>query len=150
MFAPDQKSAAAELLRVCKPGGRIGLANWTPDSFIGEVFRTVAEYLPPAPALMPPSLWGTPERLNELFRSQSRQLRMRPRLYTFRYLSPAHWLQVFRTFYGPINKAFANLDEQGQHCLAEDLLSLLGRHNLSGDDTLVLPSAYLEVVVDRA
>jgi len=150
MFAPDQRRSAAELLRVCRPGGRIGLANWTPDSFIGEVFRTLALYLPPAPELKSPSLWGSAERINELFADGARGIHLRPRLFTFRYLSPEHWLQVFRTFYGPINKAYAALDEQGQQCLSEDLLSLLGRHNLSGDATLVLPSAYLEVIIERA
>lgn len=149
MFTPDQEKAASEMARVCRPGGRIGLANWTPDSFIGQVFKTIGRYIPPAAGLKSPALWGTRARLEELFGQAASDIRIAERAFVFRYRSPQHWLEVFRTYYGPINKAFAALDESRQQAFAQDLLELMAGLNRSGDDTLVLPSPYLEVVVDR-
>ncbi|MGE8505975.1 MAG: class I SAM-dependent methyltransferase [Paraburkholderia terricola] len=149
MFTPNQEQAASELARVCKPGGRIGLANWTPDSFIGQVFRMIGKYIPPAPGVKSPALWGTQARLAELFGEAARDVRTTSREFVFRYLSPAHWLEVFRTYYGPMNRTFGALDAAQQAALTQDLLSLMESRNRSGDATLVLPSEYLEVVIER-
>jgi ubiquinone/menaquinone biosynthesis C-methylase UbiE len=149
MFTPHQEKAAHELARVCKPGGRIGLANWTPDSLIGQVFKTIGKYVPPAPGVKSPALWGTQPRLQDLFGDDVKSIRTTSRDFVFRYRSPQHWLDVFRTYYGPMNKTYAALDAALQESLTRDLLDLLARHNRSGDQTLAAPSAYLEVVIDR-
>src|SRR5262245_31324832 len=149
MFTPDQEQAAQELLRVCRPGGRIGLANWTPDGFIGHVFRTIGKYVPPPAGVKPPALWGTEQRLRELFGDGIAELSATKRLFVFRYRSAEHWLHVFRTYYGPVLKAFAALDGEGQAGLARDLTEVLEKFNQSGDQTLVVPSEYLEVVATR-
>lgn len=147
MFTPDQDRAAAELLRVCRPGGRIGLANWTPESFIGQVFKTIGKYVPPAPGVRSPALWGSHERLKELFPNAA--IATKERHFNFRYRAPEHWLSVFRTWYGPVHKTFAALPEDKARELEQDLLALIGRLNTSGDGTMVLPSAYLEIVVTK-
>jgi ubiquinone/menaquinone biosynthesis C-methylase UbiE len=149
MFTPNQDKAASELARVCKPGGRIGLANWTPESFIGQVFKTIGKYIPPAPGVKSPGLWGTKGRLEELFGKTARQIRTTTREFAFRYRSPAHWIEVFRTYYGPVTKTFDALDAEKQAAFTRDLLALMARDNRSGDGTLVLPSEYLEVVIER-
>ena len=149
MFAPNQTKAAHELARVCKSGGRIGLANWTPDSFIGQLFKTIGKYVPPAPDVKSPSLWGTQARLEELFDDSAHRIRIAKREFTFRYLSPAHWIEVFRAYYGPINKTFGAISIEKQAALTQDLLALMESRNVSGDRTLVLPSEYLEVVIER-
>jgi ubiquinone/menaquinone biosynthesis C-methylase UbiE len=147
MFTPDQERAARELVRVTRSGGRIGLANWTPDSFIGSLFRTIGKYNPPAAGLKSPALWGSEQRLGELFGSRASSIRAQRRSFTFRYLSARHWLEVFRDYYGPVHKAFGALDPAGQESLTSDLHDLLRLNNRSGDDTLVVPSDYLEVVI---
>jgi ubiquinone/menaquinone biosynthesis C-methylase UbiE len=148
MFTPDQDRAAAELLRVCRRGGKIGLANWTPDGFIGQVFKTIGKHVPPPPGAKSPALWGTRARLAELFEphasSQSAQ-----RHFVFRYRSPEHWLEVFKSYYGPLLKTFAALAPAAQAALEQDLLSLIGQFNRSGDRSMVVPSEYLEVVITR-
>ncbi|MCU0494329.1 MAG: class I SAM-dependent methyltransferase [Chloroflexaceae bacterium] len=149
MFTPNQEQAAAELLRVCRPGGTIGLANWTPESFIGQVFRTIGKYIPPAPGVKSPALWGTGQRLRELFGAGISDMTINRRFFTFRYHSSQHWLEVFRTYYGPTLKAFAALDETGQASLAHDVIELLERFNQGGSATLAVPSEYLEVVAVR-
>lgn len=149
MFTPNQTRAASEMARVCRSGGRIGLASWTPDSFIGQLFKTIGTYIPPAAGVKPPSLWGTKERIDELFADSASDITVTLRDFVFRYQSPVHWLEVFRTYYGPMNKTFAALDADRQAAFTEDLLRLMERDNRSGDETLVLPSAYLEVVIDR-
>lgn len=149
MFTPDQERAAQEMLRVCRPGGKIGLANWTPESFIGQLFKMIGKYIPPAPGVKSPALWGTEVRLAELFGPLAETIDSRPRHYVFRYRSPEHWLEVFRTYYGPVQKAFGALDAEKQAALAGDLTELMTRLNRSGDATLVLPSEYAEVVVTR-
>ena len=149
MFTPNQENAAHELARVCKPGGRIGMANWTPDSFIGQVFKTIGKYVPPAPGVRSPALWGTKARLDELFDKTAREIRATSREFVFRYHSPAHWLDVFRTYYGPMNKTFGALDAEKQAAFTQDLLALIESRNRSGDSTLVLPSEYLEIVIER-
>jgi ubiquinone/menaquinone biosynthesis C-methylase UbiE len=149
MFTPNQEKAASELARVCKPGGKIGLANWTPESFIGQLFATIGKYIPPAPGVRSPALWGTKARLEDLFGTAAREIRTASREFAFRYHSAAHWLEVFRTYYGPMNKTFAALDAEKQAVFARELLALMQSRNRSGDGTLVLPSEYLEVVIDR-
>jgi SAM-dependent methyltransferase len=150
MFAPDQEAAAAELARVCKPGGRIGLANWTPGSFIGELFKLLGRYLPPPAGVRSPALWGTEARLRELFGDRVGALAIEHRNFVFRYRNAAHWLDVFRSFYGPIQKAFGALDSAAQESLAADLIALAERFNRAGDGSLVAPSQYAEVVIRRA
>jgi SAM-dependent methyltransferase len=149
MFTPDQDKAASELARVCKPGGRIGLANWTPESFIGQLFKTIGKYIPPAPGVKSPALWGTKARLEELFGKIAQEIRTSSREFAFRYRSPAHWIEVFRTYYGPMNKTFGALDAGQQAGFTRDLLALMESRNRAGDRALVLPSEYLEVVIER-
>jgi ubiquinone/menaquinone biosynthesis C-methylase UbiE len=149
MFTPNQDQAAGELARVCKPGGRIGLANWTPESFVGQLFKTLGKHVPPAAGVKSPSLWGTTARLEELFGKAARAIRTTGREFTFRYRSPTHWLEVFRTYYGPVTKAFGAIDAEKQAALTLDVLELMESRNRSGDRTLVLPSEYLEVVIER-
>ena len=148
MFTPDQEQAADEMARVCKPGGRIGLANWTPGSFIGQVFKTIGKYIPPPEGVRSPALWGTRARIEELFEHTAASITTTTRQFNFRYRSPMRWLETFQTYYGPINKAFAALDADRQRAFTLDLLSLLEAGNRSGDRTLVLPSEYLEVVIE--
>ncbi len=147
MFAPDHARCATELLRVVRQGGRIGLASWTPDSFIGQLFKVIGKAVPPPPGLMSPSLWGSEAYLGELFGDAAADIRSERRNYYFRYASPRHWLQVFRDFYGPVNKAFGALDTQGQALLEREILALLERFNTAGDASLVVPSEYLEAVI---
>lgn len=149
MFAPNQEQAAREMLRVCRSGGKIGLANWTPDGFIGQVLRTIGKYVPPPVGLKPPSLWGSEARLHELFGNEISQLDITQRQFIFRYRSTEHWLEVFRGYYGPIHKSFAALDEASQNALAGELTELLQRFNTGGSASLRVPSDYLEVVVTR-
>ncbi len=150
MFAPQPERAASELLRVTKPGGRIGLANWTPEGFIGELFRLVGRYVPPPPGLAPPSAWGSETRLVELFGPHARSLRAKRRDYAFRFLGAGHWIDIFRRYYGPVHLAFAVLDEPRRQELAYELTELLQRHNRDEHGTLVVPGEYLEVVIERA
>ncbi len=149
MFAPDQERAARELVRVCKPGGTLGLANWTPTGFAGQMFRTVAQHVAPTPGLKPPSLWGTRARLEELFGPLAATLTTTPRTFAMRFESPEHWLSVFRRWFGPLHTAFARLEPAGQAALERDLLALLRASNRSTGRALVVPSEYLEVVVTR-
>ncbi len=146
MFAPNQERTARELLRVCQPGGKIGMANWTPEGVIGELFRVTGRLVPPPPGLKPAALWGTDARLHELFGDGIASLQVTRRHFVFRYHSARHWLDYFRTYYGPTMKAFEALDPSGQEGLARDLLNLWQRFNRSGDETLVAPGEYLEVV----
>lgn len=139
MFSPDQKKAAAEMARVCRPGGRIGLANWTPSSFIGDLFKLLRRHLPAPTGVRSPALWGTEERLRELFGDRLDAIAIERRDFVFRYRSAAHWLEVFRTFYGPIVKAFGALDGAKQESLAAGLIALAERFNRAADGTLVAP-----------
>ena len=149
MFTPNQDRAAAELLRVCKAKGQIGLANWTPEGFIGQVFKTLGRYLPPPPGAKSPALWGTQARLAEMFGAATSQIKAEPRYFNFRYRSPKHFFDVFETFYGPIHKAFAALDQPRQTELRNDLHALIVRMNRANDGTMVVPSEYLEVVITK-
>ena len=150
MFTPDQPRAAAEMARVCRRGGKIGLANWTPEGFIGQLFKTIGKHVPPPAGASSPALWGTRDRISELFGRQATSIASSQRNYVFRYRSPEHWLEIFRTWYGPVLKAFGALDAQGQAALQADILALIGRFNRSGDDTMVVPGEYLEIVITRS
>jgi ubiquinone/menaquinone biosynthesis C-methylase UbiE len=147
MFTPDQDKAAAEMLRVCRPSGKIGLANWTPQGFIGQMFKTLGQYLPPPAGAKSPALWGTRERLAELFGGGATSIKAEPRNFTFRYRSPAHFIDVFTTYYGPMLKAVAALDEDKRKSLLADIEALIGRLNRADDGTMAVPSEYLEVVI---
>ena len=149
MFAPNPPRVAAELLRVCRPGGRIGLANWTPEGFIGQLFKAVGGHVPPPAGVASPAQWGSRGRLAELFEADAMKIDAPLRQFTFRYRSPQHFLEIFRGYYGPVLKAFGALDEPRQHGLAEDLVALMQRFNRATDGTLVIPSDYLEVVIVR-
>jgi SAM-dependent methyltransferase len=150
MFTPNQERAAAELLRVCRPGGRIGLASWTPDSFVGEMFKIVCRYVPPPAGVRSPLEWGSDARLRELFGSRVQALTMRRREFVFRYCSPERWLDVFRSYYGPTHKAFATLDRAGQAAFARDLLGIAHRYNTGRAGAFRASSAYLEAVAVKA
>lgn len=149
MFAPDHARTAQQLLRVVRSGGRIGMANWTPQGFVGQVLRLIGAYRPSPAGLRSPLLWGTEPHLVELFGAQAAKLQCERRDFVFRYRSPAHWLQFFRDFYGPVHKAFAALDAPAQTALERDLGALLERSNIAGRGSLVIPGEYLEVVVTR-
>lgn len=148
MFAPDHAASSSEMLRVVRPGGKIGLANWTPDGFVGQLFKVVGRYAPPPAGVRPPSLWGTDAHLQELFGARA-EVRTARRAFVFRYRSPDHWVQVFRSYYGPVLKAFAALDVTARNALEADLLALIDSFNTAGDGTLVVPSEYLEAVITR-
>ncbi|CAG0956338.1 hypothetical protein BURK1_00472 [Burkholderiales bacterium] len=150
MFAPDQERCAAELARVVRRGGRIGLASWTPEGFLGELFRVVGAFVPPPAGLRSPMQWGTESRLAELFGDRAAAIRCERRHFMFRYRSAEHWIEVFRNWYGPTHKAFAALDAARQRELHDALVALLGRWNRAGRASLVVPGEYLEVVVIRA
>ena len=149
MFVADHARAAAELIRVCRSGGKIGLANWTPRGFIGKLFGVVGKHVPPPPALTPPSRWGVEDYLDQLFRGSASDIHTTRRDFVFRYKSPEHWIDVFRTWYGPVHKAFAGLSAEKQLQLDDDLRSLIRDFNTSGDSTVVIPGEYLEVVISK-
>jgi ubiquinone/menaquinone biosynthesis C-methylase UbiE len=148
MFAPNQEQAAKELIRVCQSGGKIGLANWTPDGFIGRLFKTIAKYVPPTPGVKSPALWGTKSHLDTLF-GASGTVAVEHKNFVFRYRSTNHWLEIFRTYYGPVLKAFAAIDPEARQALELDLYALLDESNLVKDGTLVIPGEYLEVVITK-
>ena len=150
MFAPDHAKTAAELARVVRPGGRIGLANWTPDSLIGRMFKLLGRYVPPPAGVQSPSLWGTEAHLRTLFGANAAAVQATPREFAFRYRSAAHFIDVFRTWYGPVNKAFAAQTPEQAEALAGELSALLDSLNRAGPGSLVVPSGYLEVVISRA
>ena len=149
MFTPEHGKAAREMTRVVRSGGRIGMANWTPEGFIGQLFRVVGAHVPPPAGVQSPTLWGNEPRIVELFGPAATDIRCERRNFTFRYRSPAHWVEVFRSFYGPTHKAYAALDPVRQARLTEDITALLERLNVGGKDSLVVPSEYLEIVITR-
>jgi SAM-dependent methyltransferase len=149
MFTPQQAKAASELARVCRSGGRIGLANWTPEGFIGQLFKELGRHMPPPPDVLPPSRWGVWGHLQSLFGDQAAKMAVTERVFNFRYPSAEHFIDVFRTWYGPVHKAFAGLPTDGARALASDMTELLNRLNQAGAGALVVPSEYLEVIVMR-
>lgn len=149
MFTPNQQRAASELARVCKSGGTIGLANWTPPGFIGELFKLIGRYIPPPTGVRSPSLWGTEECLRELFDERIATLKTERKNFVFRYRAPQHWLDTFRTYYGPVQKAFLAVGAAREEALAADLIRLVQQFNHATDGAMVVPSEYLEVVIRK-
>lgn len=149
MFAPDQARAAAEIRRVVRPGGRIGMANWTPEGFIGQLFKAVGKHIAPPAGLASPLLWGNEDHVRQLFGADALQARSTRRMFNFRYASPTHWVHVFRDYYGPLNRAFAALAPSAADALEQDLLALIDRFNTAGPDSMVAPAEYLEIVLTR-
>ena len=150
MFTPEHHRAAQELLRVTRAGGRIGLANWTPEGFIGELFGVVGSFVAPPPGTRSPTLWGSEPYIVGVFGPQASDLRCVRRHFNFRYRSAAHWIEVFRSFYGPTHKAFGALGAARQLQLHTAIAELLGRWNVAGSDSLVVPGEYLEIVITKA
>ena len=148
MFAPDHARTASELLRVTRPGGRIAVASWTPESFVGGLFRAVGRSVPPPKGVAAPALWGKEDHLREIFPGTS--ITVSRRRFVFRYLSAQHFVDVFRAYYGPVHKAFAALQPAQQAILEADLLALLNEHNRATDGTLVIAGEYLEAVIVKA
>ncbi len=149
MFTPDHARTAREMLRVLRSGGRIGIANWTPEGFIGRLFKLIGAHVPPPAGVKSPVMWGTEFHLEELFGNQAAQIRCERRIFNFRYRSAAHFVQIFRDYYGPTHKAFAALDTRGKQALESDLVALLEQLNTAGAESLVVPSEYLEAVVTK-
>jgi ubiquinone/menaquinone biosynthesis C-methylase UbiE len=147
MFTPNQDQAAAELARVCRSGGKIGLANWTPEGFVGQMFKTLGKYLPPPAGAKSPALWGTRNWLIDKFGPAAASISAEPRDFNFRYRSPQHFVDFFKTYYGPMLKAFGALDAEKQKTLNADLIALIESLNIAKDGTMVVPSEYLEVVI---
>ena len=150
MFAPNHAGCAIEMARVVRKGGRIGLANWTPDSLIGRMFKVLGKYAPPPAGVQPPSLWGTEAHVRALFGNAAAAVQATPKHFAFRYRSAAHFIEVFRTWYGPVNKAFAAQTPEGAQALEAELADLLNSLNRAGATSLVVPSEYLEIVITRA
>lgn len=149
MFSPDQERAASELLRVTGSGGRIGLASWTPEGFIGDLFRLIARFSGPPPGLKSPMLWGSEPHIVRLFGAHAADIRSVRRHFQFRYRSAAHWIDMFRSFYGPTHKLYSALDSEQQAALSASITELLERLNTGGSRSLVVPGEYLEVVITK-
>ncbi len=147
MFAPDHAQSAFEMARVTRSGGRIGLANWTPAGFIGQLFKVLGRHLPPPAGAQSPSLWGSEAHLRALFGARVASIQATPRIFNFRYRSAAHFIEVFRTWYGPVHKAFLALGADKGAALEHDLVELMNGLNRGGKDSLVVPSEYLEAVI---
>ena len=150
MFAPDHERAASEMARVVRKGGRIGLANWTPASFIGRLFKVIGAHVAPPAGVRSPALWGSEAHLVALFGPRAQGIQVQHKHFNFRYRSAAHFVQVFRDYYGPTHKAFAALDAAGQAALERDITALLGEFDVGNGRGLVVPSEYAEVVITVA
>ena len=150
MFAPNQEKAASELIRVCRPSGKIGLANWTPAGFIGEVFKTLGKHVAPPAGVSSPARWGTESWITDTFGPRARTIAVEHKAFVFRYHSPERFIEVFRAFYGPIHKAFLALDANGQAALHGDLIDTIARFNTATDGSMRAPSDYAEVIIIKA
>jgi len=149
MFTPNQDKAAAEMMRVCRPGGLVGMANWTPDSFIGALFRTIGKYAPPPAGVRAPAMWGTEEHVANLLSPEMAKLEATTCTFVFRYRSIAHWIEVFRDYYGPTHMVFQNLSKERQEELVADMTALAESFNEATDGAMAVPATYLEVVATK-
>lgn len=150
MFTPNQQQAASELLRVVKPGGRIGLANWTPGSFIGALFKTLGRHLPPPPGVQSPAMWGHEDWITSTFSPRATSIDVTVKNFVFRYRSPEEFIDIFAEFYGPVHKAFLALDEAGQATLRSDLLATIAAYDTATDGSMRVPAEYFEVIIAKA
>ena len=150
MFTPNQKQAASELMRVCRPGGKIALANWTPESFIGALFKTLGKHVPPPPGVQSPARWGSKAWIDETFAPEAEDISITMKNFNFRYLSPDHFIDFFRTFYGPVHKAFLALEDAGREKLADDIRQTVADFNVATDGSMIVPSEYAEIVITKA
>jgi ubiquinone/menaquinone biosynthesis C-methylase UbiE len=150
MFTPNQAKAASEMQRVCRSGGMIGMANWTPEGFIGQVFKTLGKHIAPPAGVSSPALWGTKGWIDQHFGPKAKRITIESKAFVFRYRSPEHFMDVFRTYYGPVHKAFLALDPAGQAALAKDLMTTIASFNTATDGSMQVPSAYSEIVMAKA
>jgi ubiquinone/menaquinone biosynthesis C-methylase UbiE len=150
MFAPDQQKAADELLRVVKPGGRIGLGSWCPDGSVGTMFKTISKHAPPPPGVPSPLLWGTEEHVRELFGDGVSELRAERRVSRQPFRTPDHYIEFFRTYFGPTKTAYERVGAEGEGALTDDLRTFLEGANTAGERGMVLEADYLEVIAVRA
>lgn len=150
MFTPNQEKAAAEMIRVCRRGGHIGMANWTPEGFIGRLFKTLGGHVPPPAGVKSPAQWGNRDWIDQIFKPDASMIRVSKRHFQFRYKSPAHFVEVFRSLYGPVHKAFLALDTDGQKALENDILALIEEFNTATDGSMSVPGEYAEVVIKKA
>jgi ubiquinone/menaquinone biosynthesis C-methylase UbiE len=150
MFTPNQQATATEMLRVCRSGGRIGLANWTPDGFIGQMFKVLGQYVTPPPGLQSPAVWGTDSWIRSIFSEDAKDISISPKFFVFRYLTPAHFVDFFRTYYGPVHKAFLSLDQDNQQALYAELIATIFRFNTATDGTMRVPGEYAETIIVKA
>ena len=149
MFTPNQKQSASELMRVCRPGGKIAMANWTMESFIGALFKTLGKNVPPPAGVQSPALWGSEEWINETFGPESEDISIELKNFNFRYRSADHFIDFFRTFYGPVHKAFAALDDEGQEILYNDILETIAKFNEATDGSMIVPSQYAQIIITK-
>jgi ubiquinone/menaquinone biosynthesis C-methylase UbiE len=150
MFAPDQPRTATELLRVTKPGGRIGMANWTPDGAVGEMFQTISKHAPPPPGVESPLRWGTEERVRELFGDGVADVRFERRISRQPFRSAEHYVEFFRKYFGPTQMAYERVGSDGEQALTDDLLAFLDGANSAGDRAMVLEAEYLQIIATRS
>lgn len=147
MFTPGHQKPAQEMLRGCRSQGKIVLANWTPDGFIGQLFKTIGKYIAPPTGMKSPALWGTKAHLADLFGAEASEITTEAKNFMMRYKSADHWIDIFKTYYGPVLKTFEALDPAAQTALTADLKALIARFNLAKDGTVVIPSEYLQAVI---
>ncbi|MDA4845726.1 class I SAM-dependent methyltransferase [Hoeflea poritis] len=150
MFTPNQERSASEMVRVCRSGGKIAMANWTPDGFIGALFRTMGKHVPPPPGMKSPALWGDRRWIGETFEHAAGSISTTIKHFNFRYASPQQFIDYFRTFYGPMHKAFAAVGAEGEKALMDDLLALIDGYNAATDGSMLVPSDYAEIIVEKA
>lgn len=150
MFTPNQEQSASELVRVCRSGGKIALANWTPDSFIGALFKTLGKHVAPPAGIPSPARWGERSWIGQTFEPHARVISMTMKTFNFRYTSPQHFVDFFQTFYGPVHKAFLALDDAGKKALNDDILATIEQFNVAEDGTMAVPSEYAEIIIVKA
>lgn len=149
MFTPNQRQAAAEMVRVCRAGGKIGMANWTQDGFIGQIFKTLGRHIPPPAGVASPAQWGSEAWIGEVFAAHAAAISVTPKNFMFRYRSPDHFVDYFREFYGPVHKAFLALDAERQADLEVDLRATIAQFNTAADGSMRVPGKYAEIVVSK-